>query len=104
MNDTRCKASCPIGDGFHRSRCKRAAKMDGYCKQHHPQLVADRRKARLAQSEATFQAKRAAWERQAAIPRKAAELCKWIVETNDVPEGPIRARARELLDLLDGAK
>jgi len=38
----RCKKM--IMRGFHHHQCQRAAWKDGYCKQHHPKSVAERRK------------------------------------------------------------
>jgi len=42
----RCKkGGIPIGNGFHFRKCSRAAVIDGYCKQHHPDTVQARRDA-----------------------------------------------------------
>ena len=32
-----------VWKGFHTYRCARTAKKDGYCKQHHPDAVAERK-------------------------------------------------------------
>ena len=55
LNPDRCKASVPYGGrsvSFH--QCQRAPWKDGWCKQHHPDTEAERRK----QSEERYQQKR----------------------------------------------
>ena len=43
MNDeTRCVVR--VWEGFHDHRCFRKTWKDGYCKQHHPDTVAERRR------------------------------------------------------------
>ena len=41
----RCKATVPGSGSWHRYSCSRAATKDGYCQQHHPTRVAERRAA-----------------------------------------------------------
>lgn len=44
MDETRCKKR--VWKGWHDQQCRRNATMDGYCKQHHPDTVEKRKKAR----------------------------------------------------------
>jgi hypothetical protein len=54
MND-RCKEMVWDSSGFHKYRCSRRGKIDGYCKQHHPDIVAERKRKREAAAEAKWQ-------------------------------------------------
>ena len=104
---SRCKKTIYSG-GFHGRQCRREGVMDGWCKQHHPQLVANRRKERSAKWQRQWDERerlqKEAAERQAAIPRKARELAENIcdMETMDYQDLPrLKQQARELLSLLE---
>ncbi len=70
--EKRCKyIVTPDGTAFARPRpCSRSAKKDGYCKQHHPDAIAERRKARDERYEKAAAARRAPHEQ---IKRLTAE-------------------------------
>ena len=80
---------------FTWSRCQRDAVRDGFCKQHHPDSVRERRKKR----EASWDKRFAAEMRPSQQAAMGLELAQLILCTNDVPEGEVRAKARELLAL-----
>ena len=102
MSRETCKGTVPWGN-FGRTRpCRKYAAMDGWCPAHHPQLKADRLAARIAEERKQYDKRTKEYERQAAIPRKARELCERILNRNDglVENGIREAMARELLSLL----
>lgn len=54
MKEGRCKETLWDAKSWHQYQCSRKATKDGYCKQHHPDSVAERQR----KSEAAYEEKR----------------------------------------------
>jgi len=81
MNNEFCKELVFDSGGWHKYQCSRKAVKDGYCKQHHPDAVAERRK----KSEEAYEAKReqSDWRRLARAQERIALLESIIAECPD---------------------
>lgn len=105
----RCQQRVPVPGMSWRSgsRCKRAAKRDGWCTQHHP----DAEKAREKKKKQAFELKRAGWKREAAISGARFEVIEAARAWRNAPSvrlgdalQALAAAVGRLEDLLSGAE
>lgn len=72
--EERCKTTVPDGTGWHRYQCSRKDWKDGYCKQHHPDIVKARRQASLEKWDKESKVRQQQCDRK----RKAMEILEQI--------------------------
>ena len=93
--DDRCKEEVWGANSYRAHQCTRKAKIDGYCKQHHP----DAQKARDEKRRAKFNAEMAAMQRRSARDTAETSLMEAVI-CYEATEGAISLPqdAREAVD------
>ncbi len=87
-----CKQRIFGGNSFHGHPCTRKAVKDGYCRQHHPDSVEERRKKSAQRWEDQWAA------RVAARKARARNLHYALIELG-LPDDPVtNSKARELIE------
>lgn len=97
MDKEQCKEM--IWKDFHNYQCSRKPWRDGYCKQHHPDTVEQRK----AESMERWQAKNEIWREARRLENAAPDLlsiCKQVKDYLDHPEQKSH-RAWELIEMLN---
>ena len=77
MNPNQCKETVADDTGFHFYQCSRKPVKDGYCKQHHPDSVAERR--RKAEEKYEAERKKSAWY-QLSEARETIEIMQSVID------------------------
>lgn len=83
----RCRAKVSDGTGWHWNQCQRRPWWDGWCKQHHPDTVAERERERTQRYEEKCQRSpevRLGWAREeiARLKARIAELEEQLMEVS----------------------
>jgi hypothetical protein len=81
MSEEQCKemvSAHSLYGSFHQHQCNRNAWKDGYCKQHHPDTVAESRAKQSEERERKFKRQKREWRLQNAAP-DLLTACKGVI-------------------------